>query len=68
VIGGLSKEQFREGYDPEQMAADCVYPNIWDRSEEVEENFEYIWGWYTGLVDFYREAASNGEAMLLHLG
>jgi hypothetical protein len=50
------------------MAKHNVYPDIWDRTEEAEANFEYIWGWYTALVEFYREAAARGEGMLLHLG
>ena len=35
---------------------------------ERDDNFEYIWTWYDGMVKFYQEAAQHGEAMLLHLG
>jgi hypothetical protein len=68
TLGALSKEEFRMGYKPELMAEYNVYPGIWDREEEKEENFEYVWQWYQGLVNFYREAAAKGEGMLLHLG
>ena len=68
ALGALSKEDYRQGYTPDLMTKHNVYPNIWDREEEAEENFEYVWQWYEGLVSFYREAADNGEGMLLHLG
>ena len=64
----MSKEDFKKGYTPELMAKYNVYPDIWDREEEWDENFEYVWQWYEGLVRFYQEAAANGEGMLLHLG
>jgi hypothetical protein len=68
TLNALSKEDFKKGYAPELMAKYNVYPDIWDREEAREENFEYVWQWYEGLVKFYQEAAANGEGMLLHLG
>src|SRR5439155_15847343 len=67
VLGGLPKEEFKKGYMPELMTEYNVYPDIWDRPER-DENFEYIWGWYERMVKFYREAAAQGEGMLLHVG
>lgn len=68
TLDTISQNEFRKGYLPEIMAKCHVYPDIWDREEEVEANFEYVWGWYQNLVSFYRVAASQGEGMLLHLG
>ncbi|MCZ7645724.1 MAG: YfbM family protein [Planctomycetota bacterium] len=68
ALGGLSKEEFKKGYMPNLMTKHNVYPNIWDREEDYEENFEYVWEWYKGLVEFYQEAAAKGEGMLLHIG
>lgn len=56
------------GNMPRTMTEYNVYPDIWDRPQEQELNFEYIWHWYVGLVEFYRQAAERGEAILLHLG
>lgn len=67
ILGALSKEDLYAGYMPELMAKYNVYPDIWDREEEKEENFEYVWEWYEDLVKFYQEAAANDEGMLLHL-
>jgi hypothetical protein len=68
TLGALSKEDFRKGYAPELMAKYNVYPDIWEREEERDANFEYVWQRYEGLVKFYQQAAANGEGMLLHLG
>lgn len=67
VLDGLSKAEFRTGYLPELMAEYNVYPEIWDRADELESNFEYVWTWYVRMVEFYRAAAASGEGMLLHL-
>lgn len=66
VLSRVSREDFRWAYAPELMAADDVYPNIWDRADEREANFDYVWQWFAGMVDFYREAAAAGDAVLLH--
>lgn len=68
TLGALSKEDFKKGYMPQVMAKYNVYPDIWDREGEEEENFEYVWYWYEAMVKFYQEAAANGEGVLLHLG
>jgi hypothetical protein len=68
TLGALPKEDFKKGYVPDLMAKYNVYPDIWDREDEKEENFEYVWQGYEGLVKFYQEAAAKGEGMLLHLG
>jgi hypothetical protein len=67
VLRGISKADFAQGYAPEAMTEAGVYPQIWDRPE-AEENFQYVWSWFEGMVDFYRQAADAGDAMLLHLG
>jgi hypothetical protein len=68
VLGRLSKDEFKRAYLPEQMASEQVYPDIWDRTDEAEANFEYVWSWYAGMIEFYQAAADSGEGMLLHLG
>lgn len=68
TLGTVSKEDFKKGYMPELMAKYNVYPDIWDREDEKEENFEYVWHWYEQLVSFYQAAAADGEGMLLHPG
>ena len=67
VLNGISKDDFKTGYVPELMANSNVYPDIWDHKEDAEKNFEYVWRWYTGMVEFYRQAATNGEGLLLHV-
>ena len=67
VLAGVSKEQFRRGFDPAAMTAARVYPGAWDRAGEVEENFEFAWGRFESMAAFYRAAADAGEGMLLHL-
>jgi len=68
AISGLSKEDLREAYLPELMAANNVYPDIWGNEVEKERNFEYVWHWYKDMVEFYQAAATSGDGMLLHLG
>jgi hypothetical protein len=67
ALAGLSKTDFRNGYDPARMHEEGVYPNIWDEPD-AEANFEYVWAWFKDMVEFYQQAAQAGEGMLLHWG
>jgi len=55
----------RAGFDPALMAADGVYPAIWDEEDVFDE---YLAPNYEALQDFYRTAADHGAAALLSLG
>lgn len=68
ALTSLSIDDLRERYRPDAMAVDGVYPEVWDRVGETEENFKYICGWYKHLVAAYCYAAQRGQAMLLRLG
>lgn len=66
VLAGLSKDEFKSAYSPEEMTD--VYPlGFWDQTEVAVLNFDYVWAWYSDMVDFYREAAAKGEGVFLYL-
>jgi hypothetical protein len=67
ALTGLSRDQFRGAYDPEAMDEAGVYPGQWAQAGKAESNFEYIWGWFAGLVEFYRDAAAAGEGVFLYI-
>jgi uncharacterized protein DUF1877 len=60
---GISEDGLRQVYDPERMTEEMIYPQIWDRPDE----FDYLWSHFQSLAQFYREAASHGDGVLLWL-
>lgn len=67
ALFAISSDAFRKGYLPDQMAKNDVYPEIWDRQEEIEGNYSYLWEYLVSLRDFYAKAASAGDVVLYTL-
>jgi len=57
-----------EVYRPDLMQEYNVYPDVWDVPDETEWNFEWIREHFHALVDYYKDAAARGNAMLEYLG
>lgn len=66
VLSSISRNDFRAGFVPESMSAHNVYPSIWDE-EDKDALFDYVWRHFEDTVRFYRAAAGDGDALLLHL-
>jgi hypothetical protein len=42
-----------------------IYPSIWNRPEEEEQNREYLLDAYQGLRDFVVAAAADGDQLVV---
>ncbi|WP_457307077.1 DUF1877 family protein, partial [Polaromonas sp. P5_E6] len=63
ALSRLTLEALRERFDPQDMKAKDIYPDvIWVR--DGEDAFDYLMEGYQQLVVFYRDAASRGDGAL----
>jgi hypothetical protein len=56
VLPGITKEEFRNKYD---LIDESKYG-----SPKSDDDFEYTWDWFTGVVTFYQKAAEEGRFVL----
>lgn len=68
ALGAVNDHLLRDAYRPDLMQEYNVYPDIWDRTGEVESNFAWIREHFHSLVSYYQDAAARGNAMLEYLG
>ena len=63
ALEGLTIDGLSERFDPQDMAAKSIYPDvIWVR--DGQEALEYVLESYQQLVVFYRDAAARGDAVI----
>ncbi|MDG4829052.1 YfbM family protein [Solwaraspora sp. WMMD1047] len=63
ALDTLHLDTLRTRFDPKAMAAADIYPNIWDRTNEVFDT--YLASYFVQLRSFYSKAAANDQAVLL---
>ena len=66
LLSSLSESELRARYDPYQMMALGIYPEIWQ--PEDTSDFEYLLGVFGQLQPFVEKAAEAGDGLLIHLG
>ena len=64
ALSAVRPEDLRRRFDPTRMKALEIYPDIWD---EGEESLDYLLQYFESLREFYNNAASRGNAVLLYL-
>lgn len=62
ALAGLDAEELTRRFDPADMDAQGIYPRFWSR--DGEDALDYLLEEYGRLADFYRQAASRGDAVL----
>lgn len=62
ALDSLPLDDFKSRFDPARMTGLTIYPDIWER--EGAEALEYVVSHYEGLIKYYRDAASRGDAIL----
>lgn len=63
ALAALTIDALCERFDPQDMAAKSIYPDvIWVR--DGREALEYLLEGYQQLVVFYRDAAARGDAVV----
>ena len=60
----LNMEEIRKKFNPQEMMALGVYPEIWS---DEEESLEYLMEYYEVVVEFYKSAATEGQAVIAFL-
>lgn len=60
----LQGAQLTHRYNPDKMTEGEIYPSLyWEDEGEMEYVFDYYWS----VVDYYKDAASKGNGMLMYL-
>ena len=65
ALGTISSEELGARMDVKKLVEEDIYPAIWE--EDAEDLLDYILHHYQLLVEFYQNAATAGDAMLLYL-
>jgi hypothetical protein len=63
----IEPEVLRDRFDPEQMMAQGVYPEIWDRDPADDDTLGYLLEYFGDLRAFVRRRAERGDGMLIYL-
>ena len=62
----LDKADLRMQFDPVALEAADIYPGGWTVGEP-DALFEWLWVRLSAIREFFREAAQNGDVMLMYL-
>lgn len=62
----LDKAELRTQFDPVAFEAADIYPGGWTVGEP-DAAFEWLWVRLSAVREFFREAAQNGDVMLMYL-
>jgi hypothetical protein len=63
----LSPDALIERFDPGSMAAQGIYPHIWDREDEHQEQREWLRASYVALRDLVLGAARDGLGLIVYI-
>ncbi len=67
ALSALPPETLAERYDPEAMMEEHIYPEIWDRDPNEEDNRAYLMFHYRELRQFVAETCRKGLGLFLYL-
>ena len=67
ALAKISPDDFRGRYNPEAMQTAEIYPDIWDRVEEREENLQYLLEYFEELKTFTATAHEQGTGLIIYL-
>ena len=64
-LGRVSRDDLVSRYDPKEMMALKIYPEIWDRADQVEQNLAYLLSAFEDLKRFANEAKVEGDELVV---
>ena len=67
ALDGIFLEVLLHRYDAKRFSSAEIYPSIWDRISEEEENKEYIGENYEQLRSYIGSLAKRGSAMMVSI-
>lgn len=62
-----NEDVLRKRLDPKKMKELEIYPDIWDRADDLEENWEYLAENFRTMKQFIAETAAKKMALLVYL-
>jgi Domain of unknown function (DUF1877) len=67
ALAPLTAEVLKKRFDPSLMTRLEIYPTIWDRPHEADDNLEYLLESYEQLRAFVAGAAENDEGLIVFM-
>lgn len=67
VLDRMDDDTLRARFDPADMTAKEIYPDIWDRDADEDDTLGYVLENAQALRDFLAQATTNGVGMVTHL-
>jgi len=67
ALAGLSVEDLRTRFNPAEMKALEIYPDIWDRDPSEDDTLEYCLEYFKTLRDFVDVVASRNQGLLIYV-
>ncbi len=67
VLNSISEEELMSRFDSDKMKSEEIYPEIWDRPEEEEDNKEYILENFRELKQFLPKIVADKKHMIISI-
>ncbi|MBK6694577.1 MAG: YfbM family protein [Myxococcales bacterium] len=67
ALAPLTPEVLAERFNPAAMTHLEIYPDVWSRDAERDENLKYLLGYFVDLKEFIEGGAKSGEGLLVFL-
>lgn len=67
ALGSIDGEYLRSRFNPSEMVALEIYPEIWDRDPEEDDTFAYLEEYFGELKAFIDMAAARGLGLIIEL-
>ncbi len=64
----ISGDTIKSRFEPKEMDAQGIYPEVWDREDEQAEVCEALGEYYDEMKQFIAETAERGYALIVSLG
>lgn len=68
ALQSLDDEALRARFDPTDMLAKEIYPEIWARNPEEDDTLEYLMEHVQVIRDFLRQASETGMGLVVTIG
>ena len=67
ALQAIDAEEIKRRYNPTEMTRAEIYPDMWDRKEEHEENLDYLIENFNALKAFISQAAQEQKGVIASL-
>ena len=67
ALSQLPPEQFARRVDLDALSEASIYPDVWDREEEADENRQFLTSYYAALRRYVEALARDGAGMLIYI-